>query len=268
MKKLVTILVVNFNTADFIEISLYALKKLTKNAYSVFILDNGSEVSDYKKLQELCSAYENCFLERKETNLRSSLAHGEGLDYLAKKVQTPYFSVLDADAIWLIKDWDEILIKEINDEVKVIGTESSGNKPKDFPLMYAALLETRTFKELKVSFKPKDISKLQDTGFEIREKYLRHGYKGKVLREKNTRYYKEGPFREIICTEYYLNGIKHIFASHFGRGSTLGINKYSRGKGVSSIYKIPFLSYPLRRWRGKKEKNKWISICGDVIDNQ
>lgn len=76
-------------------------------------------------------------MERVRTNLTGSMAHGTALNALAKKVNTPYFSILDADATWLKKNWDQILIEEINNRVKVIGTQASGNKPKDFPLMFS-----------------------------------------------------------------------------------------------------------------------------------
>ena len=35
----------------------------------------------------------------------------------------------------------------------------------------------------------KDIKKLEDTGFELRKKYLENGYKGKILLMRNTRNY-------------------------------------------------------------------------------
>lgn len=100
---LLTVLIVNFNFSEFIELSLYALRKLTRNTYKVFILDNGSKISDYRNLHRICSQYDNVFLERKKTNLKGSLAYGTALNYLVKKVTTPYFSILDADATWLIK---------------------------------------------------------------------------------------------------------------------------------------------------------------------
>ena len=110
MKPEITILIACFNDQKFIDISLYALSKLTKNPYQVYILDNGSELKNYKDLKKICSKYKNVFLERRETDLRGSMAHGTAFNYLVKKVNTPYFSILDADAIWLKKNWDEILI--------------------------------------------------------------------------------------------------------------------------------------------------------------
>lgn len=132
--------------------------------------------------------------------------------------------------------------------------------------MFAALFESETFKKLNISFKPKENSISQDTGWETREKYLEAGYKGTILEMKNTRIFKDGSFREVICAEYYLPGFHNIFASHFGRGSTLGANKYMRGCGI--FYKLPVLGKYLRRKKGLIEKEKWIDICKKIISSQ
>jgi hypothetical protein len=245
---------------------LYCLKRLTKNTYKVFVLDNGSKPKDFQKLKRIVKEYDNVFLERKESKLKGSIAHGIALNYLVSKVDTPYLSILDADAAWLIKDWDEILIGLLNDKIKVIGTQApvGSQKPSDFPLMFASLFETETFKKLHIDFRPKSIPQHQDTGWKIREKYLKAGYKGKILEMRSTRIYKEGPFKDIICVEYYLKGISHIFASHFGRGSTLGEHKYR--VGTSLLYRLPKVGKLFRQLRGKKEKEKWIEICKKIAD--
>lgn len=268
MEKKISVLIVNFNSADFIGLSLRSLKKLTKSEYDVFIIDNGSRLSDYLKLKKICSKYHNIFLERWETDLRGSVAHGTALNYLANKVKTPFFSILDADATWLIKDWDEILIKKINDSIKVIGTQAPEPKPQDFPLMFAILFETKAFKGLNVDFRPKDLKAMQDTGFEIREKYLKAGFVGKNIQMRNTRKYKDGPFGRLLVAEFYLDEDKEIFASHFGRGSSLGQAKYGKDGLLKFIYLFPFLGKSLKRLQGKREKNRWINICDSIVNNQ
>ena len=267
MKKAsLTVLVVSFNSSEFIEVSLYALKKLTKNPHKVFILDNSSKACDYRNLKRICSEYSNVFLERKETSLRGSIAHGSALNYLVEKVRTPYFSILDADATWLIKGWDEILISKINDKVKVIGSQAAGNKPKDFPSIVAVLFETETFKKMNIDFRARDILKNEDVAYEMPIKYKAAGFQGKNINLKNTRVFKKGPFKEVICAEYYLEVISHIFASHFSRGSTSGEHKYRKGCGIS--YRLPIIGRYLRVCRGRREKNKWIRICKDIVNKQ
>jgi GT2 family glycosyltransferase len=262
-----SILIVNFNSSEFIEISLYALAKLTKNPYKVYLIDNGSKKKDYKNLLRICKKYPNISIERWETDLRGSLAHGTALNHLIKKVDTPYFSILDADATWLKKDWDETLIRKLKGNIKVIGTQAPQFKPQDFPLMFAILFETRTFKKINIDFRPKNIDLKQDTGYELKEKYLKAGYPGKVIDMKNTREFHKGPFRNLIVAEYYFTKKKEIFASHFGRGSTMGANKYLNTQ-QNLFYQIPIIGKLLLDYKGTKEKNEWIRICKKIIDEQ
>jgi SAM-dependent methyltransferase len=263
-----SILIVNYNSADFVEVSLYALKKLTKNPYQVFIRDNNSKLQDFLKLKKIAKKYDNVLLERVETNLTGSMAHGTALNALAKKVNTPYFSILDADAIWLKKNWDQILIEKINNQVKVAGTQASGDKPKDFPLMFAILLETETFKKLNIDFRPKDIQKHIDTGWELREKYLASDLRGDIIFEfKKKNKVKNRYFHNLRVAEYYFHNDPHIFASHFGRGSTVGAAKYKKGK-IKYFYKTPFIGGYFLKKKGEKEKREWIKTCKLIIETQ
>ena len=265
-KPLITVLIVNFNSATFTALSLYSLSRLTRNSYKVHIVDNGSGRLDYQDLIHACKMYTNVKLEKWETNLRGSMAHASALNHMIDQVDTKYFVTLDADATFLIKGWDEIMVDKINELVKVIGTQAPPPKFQDFPLMFATLFETAKFKELIVSFNPDPQDPSKDTGWEIRDKYLQAGFKGDLLSNKNTRNYKQGPFSELIVAEYYLSGYDHIFASHFGRGSTLGRTKYLKDKKINCLNK---------QWQemrikqiGRKEKFKWLSICRQLIDQQ
>jgi len=203
----------------------------------------------------------------KKKQSKWSIDHATSLDFLTSKINTEYFAILDSDATFLIKDRDEILIKKIDKKYPLIWTQAPGKKHKDFPLMFAILIKTDIFKELDISFLPKNIEILQDTWREMREKYLSKWMKWKTIKYKNTRKFKNGPFYEIIwCGEYYLNEIKYIFASHFGRWSTLGIHKY-RSWIMRYFWYTPIRKRILRK-KGEKEKKKWISICRNIIDKQ
>lgn len=261
--KVLTILIVNFNTADFILNSLYCLKNLTKNNYQVFILDNGSKNSDYQKLKEGIKEYSKIFLKRKKTKLRGSLAHSTALNELVKNINTPYGVILDADCTFLIKNWDEILISQLKGKIKIIGTQAPVGtvKPEDFPLMFAILFESQTFKKLNLDFRPQKNRPDQDTGWQLREKYLQAGYRSKLLKMKNTRVYKQGPFKNVVCAEYYLKGISKIFASHFGRGS----NPFA--KNLSKI-KMPIIKEFLTYLKWQKLKTKWLSTCRRIVEKQ
>jgi len=268
---IITICITHFNDTDFILNTLYCLKHLTKNQYKVIVRDNNSKLKNYQKLEKGIRQYENVFLYRAEEgfNLRGSMAHGTALNDLVKKIDTAYGAIFDGDCVFLIKNWDEILISKLNEKVKIIGTQASPGcpKPMDFPLMFAIFFETAVLKKINIDFRPKDLSKAQDSGWELREKYLKAGFQGELLIAKNTRSYKDGPFAELLgVDEYYLADYPQIFACHFGRGATSGSAKYK--KGTSFFYKIPFISRPLREMRGRKEIKKWVSICRKIVDKQ
>jgi len=267
MNPLISVLIVNYNSSQFVANTINCLDRITKNPYQIFILDNNSKEKDYTNLKRVTSYFKNIFLERTLTNLTGSQAHGTALNHLVKKVATPYFSILDADATWLRKNWDDILINKLNHKVKIIGTQADGPiKPQDFPLIYACLIETKTFKNLKIDLCPSNLLKHEDTGFDMRQKYLQAGYKGTVLKIENTRFFKNGPFRRLTgIGEYYLN--KELFASHFGRGSSLGSAKY-RKSWKKYLYKIPKIGNWLIKQKGEKEKKQWILICKNIIDKQ
>ncbi|MHA1758482.1 MAG: glycosyltransferase [Promethearchaeota archaeon] len=276
MNELLTICIVNYNTADFILNTLFCLKKLTKNPYKVIIRDNNSNLKDFLKLKKFTHKISYISLYRIENfNYRGSMAHGIALNDLIKKIDTKYGVILDADFTFLHKNWDEILIDQLDSEHPIIGTQPpigpNSKKPIDFPLMFGLLFDNDIFKKLKIDFRPKNPSNFIDTGYDLRNKYLRNKYRGKIIKYKNTRYYKKGPFRNVICAEYYLNGYSKIFGSHFGRGASLGAQKYLKTR-LGKLYTISFfgirnISKFFLKERGKWEKRKWIKICRDIINN-
>lgn len=273
MKELITICIVNYNSSDFILNTLYCLEKITRNNYKVIIRDNNSKLKDFLRLQKKIRNYSNITLYRVNNfNFKGSLAHGIALNDLFNKIDTRYGVILDADCTFLFKNWDEILIKEINEEYPIIGTQASGaldsKKHQDFPLTFAILFYTDIMKKLQIDFTPKSTKNNKDTGYELREKYLTNGYKGKLISDKNTRYYKLGPFRKLICAEYYLDGYEKIFASHFGRGSSLGKYKYIYKNNMKKrkIYILPFIGSILLNLKGKSEKRKWIKKCKQIVN--
>lgn len=266
-RETLTVLIVNYNTSDFVELSLYALKKLTKNKYKVLICDNGSKKHDKTKLKRICDKYRNVNLFFRQQTGSCGIGHGEALNILTRKINTKYGVFLDADATFLKKKWDEILIKQLNDKTKIIGAPPVKNpiKSTDFPSLYVTFFNTNALKSLKIDMRPKDYRIGLDTGWEMREKFIKSNYKHKLLEVKNTREFKDGPFRDVICGEYYLKGYRNIFASHFGRGSTLGTAKY---KNWNIFLSLPGIKHIAREIRGRREKNKWLLICKKIISGE
>ena len=266
MDKKITILTVNYKTSDFIDLMLYAFEKLTKNQYKVVICDNYTSDDEVKRIETLTKKYKNVeAIYRKQTQM-GSIGHAEAMDILVSKVDTPYFVTMDADCTFLLKDWDELLINKIDDTIKVIGTTLpktlKGNKPMDFPLVFAVLYETKTFKELNPSFMPGDltIDKSKDTGWEIRSKYLSNGFEGKIFNAINTKFDTMTKYENIYCAVYYLDS--QLIASHFGRGSSDGVGKYNN----KLIFKIPVFSRIVKNHIGKKERKEWIDKSYQIVD--
>lgn len=265
---LITIVTVNYKTFDFIDLMLYSFKKLTKNRYKILICDNYTNDKEIIKLAKVVQKYENVeVIFRKQTKF-GSIGHAEAMDILVSKVETPYFVTMDSDAIFLKKDWDELLINRLSDNIKVIGTTLpptlDNNKPLDFPLVFAVMYETKTYKELGPSFMPGDITKdkSKDTGWEIREKYLQNAFKGEVFCAKNTKFSLDTPYESLYCAVYYLDD--SLIASHFGRGSSGGVAKYN----TKWWFRIPLLSRLIRKIIGQKEKIEWIKRSKEIIEKE
>ena len=150
-KPLISILTINFNTADFIGLMLKTFEKLTKNSYEVLICDNGSSKKDILKLVKFSQQYSNVTNFFRIQSSPGSIGHGEALDFLIQKVKTPYFVTMDADAAVFFPHWDEVLLSRINQKCKLIGTpiaSHEGVKAYDFPNAYCVFYETEAFKKL------------------------------------------------------------------------------------------------------------------------
>ena len=191
------------------------------------------------------------------------------MNILIDRIDTPYGAILDADATFLKSGWDEILINQLDDKVKIIGSSRGKHflmRPTDLlsSQIHVVLFDIKIFKSLKVDMRPTNPQIGQDVGWEI-GKFLESGYKGKVLEIRSTREYKQGPFRNVICDEYYLKGYDDIFACHFGRGAGLGGPKY---KDWSKLLQLPYINKIARKIKGYRERREWLAICREIIEKQ
>ncbi len=266
---LISVLITNYNTSDFLALSIYALKMLTKNSYKVLINDNGSKGKDIKKLKRLAQENNNVRINfRVCKDEPASLAHARALDILVGMSDTEYTAILDSDCTFLLKGWDEVLIRELSGGCKIVGTPHikgrSGLKPHDFPLQFAVMFETKAYKELNISCLPRDISRGEDTCWQWKSAFLEKGFKAKMFNAYSTRDFRGSLFNGVICTVYH-TGAGALIASHFGRGSNNGVAKYYNHTWLS---KIPFVSRMAMRCRAAKEKKCWFEICRAVIRKQ
>ena len=166
---LITILTVNYNTSDFIELMLYALRKLTLNQYKVIICDNGSNKKDIRKITEISQKHQNVELILRQQAGTGSKAHGTALDVLIGMSNTKYTVTLDSDCTFLLKNWDVELIKLIDDKIKIVGSGFPSSdvenviRGEGFPLPFASLFETEVYKKLNISCIPRDVNNKKDT---------------------------------------------------------------------------------------------------------
>lgn len=267
-KPLITILTVNYKTSDFLELMLYSFSKLTHNYYKVLICDNYSTDKEIIKLSKISQKYENIEIVFRQQTSFGSIGHAEAMDILVSMVTTPYFVTMDSDALFLTKDWDKKILNKMVGKIKVIGTAlpqtTKSTKPIDFPLVFAVFYETETFKELNPSFMPGNLvkDKSKDTGWEIRDKYIKNNIENITFNSINTRFNNTTPFKNLLCALYYLDD--ELIVSHFGRGSSGGVNKYNNKWWL----KIPFISKILKKYIGLKEKKEWIKICYQIINEE
>ncbi len=270
----ITILNVSFNDTYFKYSLFNCLKKLTSNKFKVIICDNGSKKKQLNELKELSSKYPFVeIIERIQTK-KSSYGHGEALNILIPKVKTKYTLIIDGDAVPLVKNWDQYLINEIDSGLKIIGAtgakDRSGKRfgQGSFPLPFFAFFETEVFKRLNINNLPGDLRAGQDVCWEWPIKFSRANYKSKVFETRNTRDYRSGPFASLVGVEEYyynLDGKQILFAAHFGRGTSGGINKL--------LFKSKYLSklnrfiYPIFFIYSLIQKKKWNKIINSLIVN-
>lgn len=263
----ICILITNFNTSDFVALSLHALDKLTQGKFNVLINDNGSDDRNLVKLKELEKKYNFVKVFYKKSDRSGSWAHAEALDFLISESDAEYTVILDSDCMPLLKGWDDYLIRMLSGNVKIAGSPlsegRSGSKPADFPFQFLVVFDTRTYRSLNISTGPLDVNKGKDTCWEWKPKFTSAGYAGSILRTKCTRDFKGGPFKNVICAEYYTDDGK-LIGSHFGRGSSGGISKHKNRWFLGTS----FVSKLMIQCIARKERKEWMRICRKIIDQQ
>jgi len=252
-----TIVIVNFNSAEFVLESLRAIERLTVSKWKMVICDNGSEHEDFVRLRNGASRYRNVTLLARTQAEFGSSGHGEALNVLSSHINTRYGAILDADCLPLMFGWDSFLIDKLDDEVKIAGTPVAHNTPGDskrdrsFPLMFLCLFDAEALHVADIDFRPRNIAAGEDTGWRMREAIERQGYKGFCLFGQNTRSYRQGPLAASICDEYYTDtACERLICAHFGRGSNPRSGKYKIGSTSHA-----------------DDKARWLATCASIVDS-
>ena len=244
---MISIITINYNDSKFKVPMIYALNKLTKNKFNFIIVDNGSDKENLKILSNLNDKYKFLNVIYRKQSIRGSYAHGEALNFAINRVKDKYTCVFDGDAIPLLKNWDELLIKNINDNIKIIGaTTPKHEKVKrlgsgEFPMPFFSLFDTNIFKTLNIDNRPNNISEGEDTCWEWVSKFKYSNYKSDIFMTVNTRSnIINNLFSDCYAIEVYYYKNK-LIGSHYGRGSTFGLPKYfSIMKKKNGCYKNAF----------------------------
>ena len=277
-KPIITVVSVNYNTSVFQELMMYSLTNLTFNSFKVIYCDNGSGRENLAMLNNLSNNYANLMVIYRNQTKDASIEHATALDKMIKMVDTEYTVVMDSDCTFLMKNWDEYLLNEIDNKIKIVGSSSPQNRAGtrigggDFPLPFATLFETETYKKLNISCMPGNVVKGEDTCWEWKTKFLNNGFSGKTFLTKNTRDSKDGLFGTLIGVEEYYTDSGELIASHFGRGASGGLAKYLSGKNskVQNLLQTinPKIGGIFAKLKGEHEMKLWLKKCYRIIDCQ
>lgn len=262
-----TVCIANHNTAPFLKVSVRALRELGERPLRILVHDDGSDPQDIDQVRELARAHDEIELFERPGKRAGSYAHGDAMDFLMARVETPYTAILDADCTPLMRGWDTYLIGRLDDTTKIIGSTLgegwSGNKPIDFPLPFLALFETETYRELGISALPGEDTRFQDTCWQWRPKYLGAGYRGECLRSVNTRLTPEPPFGDIHCAVYYTHDGR-LLGSHFGRGSNPAGKRAARRSVLATLRRGLGRDPGAGDWA--EQRTRWIGTCLELIE--
>lgn len=269
MSNEITIVTVNYNTSDFVELMVEAFHRLSTKRYKIIICDNGSDEKNIIHLVKIQKQNPNIEIFFRNQSAAGSIGHAEALDLLMKKVESPYCLVMDADCCVFKRDWDQILLEKLNEKVKVYGTPrllESGDTLDDFPTTFSTIYDTEAFLSLGCSFMPGlgGAKENQDTGYLITKNFREAGLGYRNLVAKNTRHYKKGFFGNYLCAEYYLDEeCRDLFSCHFSRGSSSGKDKYKDGL----LLRIPILKKFVRQFLGDRERRAWIRKSYELLES-
>lgn len=121
--ELVSIIIVNFQTRDLIELTLGMIKNYTKYPHEIIVVDNGSTDGSVEFLQNQEREHQNLRFVKNKITERGSRAHGLGLDKGLSIAKGSYIVTLDSDAFPVKKGWLSELIKiyKKKPKIKVVG---------------------------------------------------------------------------------------------------------------------------------------------------
>tara|TARA_Y100000294_G_C8523669_1_gene323989 strand:+ start:2 stop:1315 length:1314 start_codon:yes stop_codon:yes gene_type:complete len=153
---MVTIIIVNENTKDALELCLLSIKKYTEYPYKVIVIDNGSTDGSLDLLKKF-----NWVKVIGTSGIKDGERHGGALNIGIQYVKTKYFLTLDSDVEILDYNWLTEMIAKINKNKGVFLGEIAHAQHKKYwgkfnerCLPHCLLVRTDFFKKNNCSFMP------------------------------------------------------------------------------------------------------------------
>jgi glycosyl transferase family 2 len=138
----ITIVIVNWNSADFLRTTLSAIRRFTSQDVSILVVDNYSKDGSRSSLRGLQDCRVMC--------LPYNVGHGPALDLALLTARTEYVVTLDVDAFPVSDEWLETLTGPLRRGYHVVGAHMY----REFAHPCCLAMRLRRFIELNHTFHP------------------------------------------------------------------------------------------------------------------
>jgi glycosyltransferase involved in cell wall biosynthesis len=143
---------VTAETAEYAELTKRISSKLLSNKHNI---NWKYVISGYAK--SIPKGYEYVSKVEGTKKLPPSYNHGVALNEVFKLAKGKYVIMLDTDFIFLIKNWDDIIVKNLSTGYAAFGADSPShlNRAHNFPFIYCFCYRRDLLGDIKLDFRPK-----------------------------------------------------------------------------------------------------------------
>lgn len=140
-----TIVTVSFNSLDYLQAQVGAVRRFTKRPFEYLVVDNNSTdgTKDWLRSQA----------DIRSVLLPTNIMHGPALDLAVCMARTNFVVTLDVDAFPITPGWEEVFIGPLNDGYSVVGGDHPGPL-YTFAHPSALAVGRPDFLQLRQSFRP------------------------------------------------------------------------------------------------------------------
>jgi hypothetical protein len=236
------------NSELFANFLIRSIEKTISNEFDYsFIIGINKNGVNRAKIVENFDIKKFHFVEETSSE-QSSLGHAHCLNLILKNMDSKWGFLIDSDVALLAKDWDKILISQLNNKVIMIGSQyhHSDGKMINRPNVITCAIDVEVFHQLKIDFTPslkhieandylsniygvrKGSKFFLDTGCEIIEAIIKSGYGTEVMNIVSPRYSDTHQNLRLLKLgergeEYHFNEMP--ISTHIGRSLTRNFNE-------------------------------------------